>query len=158
MGFCSFIMLEPNTARSAEAFGNIQHIFQGGALKGDEGKTTFSNMPAEQKEVEVFNALMALVNFTGHVKKLAGIDLLGYELKSVFEWAGESPENKQDQSFYDKYFAAYFYKLAKSGNMAAFTRLIGSSADKDGYAKWVQNHSKEVADLDNWVKNTERSF
>src|ERR1700744_1715069 len=38
LGFCSFILLEPNTVRSAEAFGNIQHILQGGNLKPEPGE------------------------------------------------------------------------------------------------------------------------
>jgi hypothetical protein len=42
--------------------------------------------------------------------------------------------------------------------MPAFTRIVSSSANKDEYAKWVTDHSKEVSDLDSWVKGTERIF
>ena len=37
LGFCSFILLEPNTARTTEAYGNIQHILQGGDVKAQPG-------------------------------------------------------------------------------------------------------------------------
>jgi hypothetical protein len=72
--------------------------------------------------------------------------------------AGQLSEKKTDKSFFDKFFADYFYKLAQSPNMPALTRLVSSSANKDDYAKWATEHAKEVADLDAWVKGTERNF
>src|ERR1700748_109515 len=46
LGFCSFMLLEPNTARSAEAYGNIQHILQGGNLKPEPGQTASHGIEA----------------------------------------------------------------------------------------------------------------
>ena len=43
-------------------------------------------------------------------------------------------------------------------NMPAFANLISASTNKDEYAKWAATHGKEIADLDNWVKNAERGF
>ncbi len=45
MAFCNFLMLEPQTARSAEAYNNIQHILQGGVLKDDKGNSTIMLSP-----------------------------------------------------------------------------------------------------------------
>jgi hypothetical protein len=95
---------------------------------------------------------------SGQTKKLTGIDLLEFELKNIFISAGQLSEKKTDKSFFDKFFVDYFYKLAQSANMPAFTRLVSSSANKEEYAKWAGNHNKEVVDLDSWVKGTERGF
>jgi hypothetical protein len=101
---------------------------------------------------------ISIVVLSGQNKKLTGMDLLEYELKNIFISAGQLAEKKTDKDFFDKFFVDYFYKLAQSDNMPAFTRLVSSSANKDEYVKWTSEHSKEVVDLDSWVKGTERGF
>ena len=87
------------------------------------------------------------------------MDLLEYELKSIFTIAaGETSDGKTDKSFYDKFFAGYFYKLAKSDNMPAFTRLISLSTNKEANTKWMSDNDQLVKQLDNWVATTDRSF
>jgi tetratricopeptide (TPR) repeat protein len=158
LGLCSFILLEPNTQRSAEAYNNIQHILQGGVLKETNGNTTIPVSPTEAKETASLNMVITKTVLSGQTKKLTGIDLLEFELKNIFISAGQLSEKKTDKSFFDKFFVDYFYKLAQSANMPAFTRLVSSSASKEEYAKWAGNHNKEVVDLDSWVKGTERGF
>jgi len=158
MGFCSFILLEPNTQRSAEAYGNIQHILQGGVLKGGNGQTTIILSPKGGQENEMLNMAISMAALSGQNKKLKGMDLLEYELKSIFSIAGEQTEKKTDKSFFDKGFVDYFYKLAQSNNIPAFTRLISMSANKDENTKWMADHNQMIKELDNWIATTERKF
>jgi tetratricopeptide (TPR) repeat protein len=152
MGFCSFILLEPNTARSAEAFGNIGHILQGGVLKPAPGEKAPQANDANTTALN--QAITQAVAETG--KKKA--DLLTAQLTAIFTAIGTLAEKQTGDDFFRKYYAAYFYQLAQSPNMPAFARSISSATNKDEYAKWAADHSKEVADLDNWVKVTERGF
>ena len=159
LGLCSFILLEPNTQRTAEAYNNIQHILQSGVLK--DGNTITSVSPQEAKETATLKTLNMIITkavLSGQTKRLIGMDLLEYELKTIFISVEQLSEKKAGKDFFDKFFVDYFYKLAQSDNMPAFARLVSSSANKEEYTKWVSEHSKEVADLDNWVKATERSF
>jgi len=158
MGFCSFLLLNPQGSQAAEAFGNIQHILQGGVLKDASGKTTILLSPKGDKENESMNLAISMSELTAQNKKLAGMDLLNDELKSIFTIAGEISEKKTDKSFYDKFFADYFYKLAKSDNMPAFTRLVSLSGNKDTNTKWMSEHDDEVKALDSWLANTPREF
>jgi tetratricopeptide (TPR) repeat protein len=158
LGLCSFILLEPNTPRSAEAYNNIQHILQGGVLKDANGSTTIQLSPKDSQETTTLNLSISMAVLSGQNKKLTGMDLFEYELKNIFTIAGQLSEKKTDKDFFDKFFVDYFYKLAQSTNMPAFTRLVSSSANKDEYTKWATDHAKEVADLDGWVKATERGF
>ena len=158
LGFCSFILLEPNSQRSAEAYNNIQHILQGGVLKDANGKNTIMLSPKDEKENGAANLAISMIVLSGQSKKLAGMDLLEYELKSIFTIAGEMGEKKTDKDFYDKFFVDYFYKLAKSDNMPAFTRLVSLSANKNTNTKWMSDNDKKVKDLDSWVAATDRSF
>jgi tetratricopeptide (TPR) repeat protein len=158
LGFCSFILLEPTTQRSAEAYGNIQHILQGGVLKDDKGRNTIILSPKDNQENQASNLTISVTVVSGQNKKLSGMDLLEYEFKSIFSIAGQVAEKKTDQTFFDKFFAGYFYKLAQSDHMVAFTRLVSLSANKEAYAKWMSDNEKQLKDLDNWVNTTERSF
>jgi len=158
MGFCSFLLLTPRGAQAAEAFGNIQHILQGGVLKDAGGKNTIILSPKGNQENETMNLAISVSVLSGQNKKLTGMNLLEYELKSIFSIAGETSEKKTDKDFYDKFFADYFYKLAQSNNMPAFTRLVSLSANKDTNTKWMSEHDDQVKALDSWLANTAREF
>jgi len=158
IGFCSFLLLNPQGPQAAEAFGNIQHILQGGVLKDASGKNTIVLSPKGNQANEAMNLAISMAVLTGQNKKLSGMELLEYELKSIFTIAGETIEKKTDKDFYDKFFVDYFYKLAKSDNMPAFTRLVSLSANKDANTKWLSEHDDQVKALDHWLATTERSF
>jgi hypothetical protein len=46
--------------------------------------------------------------------------------------------------------------MAQSTIMPAFAHLISQSVPES--AEWVKNNAGEMTALDNWIKNTERSF
>lgn len=158
MGFCSFLLLNPQGPQAAEAFGNIQHILQGGVLKDAGGKNMIILSPKGNQENESMNLAVSMSMLSGQNKKLTGMELLEYELKNIFTIAGEMSEKKTDKSFYDKFFADYFYKLAKSDNMPAFTHLVSLSANKEANTKWMSEHDDQVKALDSWLANTPREF
>jgi hypothetical protein len=127
-------------------------------LKDASGKNTIILSPKGNQENESMNLAVSMSVLSGQNKKLTGMELLEYELKSIFTIAGEMSEKKTDKNFYDKFFVDYFYKLAKSDNMPAFTHLVGLSANKDANAKWMNEHDDRVKALDSWLTNTPREF
>jgi tetratricopeptide (TPR) repeat protein len=153
LGFCSFILLEPNTARSAEAYGNIQHILQGGALKPEPGEVA----PHVDANTNALNQAItqAVTDFSKRRYASAG-DLLSAELKAIFINIGQLAEKQTGNDFFRKYMAAYFYGLAQSPNVPAFARLVSLSTPES--VKWVKDNQQQMTDLDNWVKGTERGF
>ncbi|GAC1312691.1 MAG: hypothetical protein NVSMB24_34670 [Mucilaginibacter sp.] len=80
--------------------------------------------------------------------------MLEYELKSIFTITGQLSEKNTGKTFFDKFFADYFYKLAQSSNMPAFTRAINAGAPEN--ATWINDHPQYMNDLYTWVKTTER--
>lgn len=156
LGFCSFILLEPNTARSAEAYNNILHILQGGVLKDANGKTTILLSSKDNTEINSLNLSLSVIAISAQNKKLTGPDLFEYELKSIFELAGQLSEKKADKDFFWKYYADYFYKLAQSPNMPAFARLVSGSTPES--TQWIKDHPQQMNDLYTWVRTTERGF
>jgi tetratricopeptide (TPR) repeat protein len=148
LAFCSFIMLEPNTPRSAEAYTNIQSILKGGVLK--DATTAPTDIAT--------NSIIQNVVSSAKSKAMPPMDALEYELKAIFTKAGELSKQKTDKDFFEKFYAEYFYKIAQTDNLTAFTRLVSLSANKDENTKWMADHDQLVKDLNKWVADTPRSF
>lgn len=141
MAFCSFLLIEPNGSKSDEAITNLQSILKGGVLKADgPGKLS----PAQVAENAKSNAIIAGAIVSGQAKNLSGAALLEYQLKTIFTQAGQVSGKKTTKTFFDKFYADYFYQLAQSGNVAGLAKLIAN---------------KEVdAKLMDWAKGTERVY
>jgi tetratricopeptide (TPR) repeat protein len=154
LGFCSFILLEPNTARSPEAFGNIQHILQGGTLKPEPGENALPTIDADNATLN--QALTKAVADAAKQKYTSAGELLAAQLKKIFISVGQLAEKQTGNDFFRKYLAAYFYQLAQSPNVPAFARQISMS--KPESAKWVNEHPQQMNELYLWIKSTERSF
>jgi tetratricopeptide (TPR) repeat protein len=118
LGFCSFILVEPNTARSSEAFGNIQHILQGGILKPEPGENALPAIDADNAACNL--AITQAVAETPKQKHASAADLVAAQLKNIFISVGQLAEKQTGNDFFRKYLAAYFYRLAQSPNMPAF--------------------------------------
>jgi tetratricopeptide (TPR) repeat protein len=143
LGFCSFILLEPTGRQGAEAYANIQHIIQGGELKNAGGGKTVT---PQDKETASLNQGITRIVQASKSKNLKGADLLEYQLKGIFNLVGQLSAKKTDKTFFDQFYADYFYKLAQTNNMPAFTRVIALTG------------TKEDAGLAQWLQSTERSF
>jgi Flp pilus assembly protein TadD len=158
MGFCNFLMLEPQGPRSAEAYNNIQHILQGGVLKDASGRNTIIISPKGDQDNETFNLSISMTVLSSQKKKMTGMNLLEYEFKNIFMITGELTKRKTDKSFFDKFYVDYFYRLAQTNNMPAFTRLVSASANNDEYNKWMSDNDQLVKELNNWIATTPRDF
>ena len=152
LAFCSFLLLDPNNARAGEAYTNIQSILKGGALKPGEG------VPATDKNTIALNSGLTAIIAAGKTKKLPTYELLEYQLKNIFIMAGQHSAKKPVKEFFDNYYANFFYKLSQSNIMPAFVKVISLSVNKAENEKWQQEHPQQIADLESWVKTTERKF
>ncbi|RKR82314.1 tetratricopeptide repeat protein [Mucilaginibacter gracilis] len=158
LGFCSFLLLEPTGSRAIEAYGNIQHIMQGGVLKDDKGNTILPVSDNNGKETDALNSGISMAVASGKAKKLSGLELFEYELKAIFSLAGQLSEKKTDKLFFDKFFADYFYNLAQSTNMQAFTHTITLTDSKIDNAKWRKENTGQTNAMAEWLKNTQRVY
>jgi hypothetical protein len=155
LGLCSFLLTAPNSLRAEEAYTNIQSILKGGVLKGADNKELAST---EAREAVTFNAGINTIINSPAAQKLSGIQLLEYQLKTIFTFAGQAANKKAAKSFFDNFFVIYFNDLAQSGHAQALAHLISISTDKAAYEKWKQANPAKVAAMDDWVRSTPRSF
>lgn len=156
LAFSNFLLLEPNTARSAETVTNMQSILKGGILKDDKGNASIAVSPGQDKNADALNLSISMSVLSAQSKNLTGTDLLENELSSIFSIAGQLAEKNISPDFFNQFYAAYLYKLVQSGNMPAFAHVVAAFINKDENAKWLAANRDKVTALVNWVQTTER--
>lgn len=149
LGLCSFLLLEPDGPRSAEAYTNMQSILKGGTLKTE--KTDAANIALNK-------ALSAAAATTALRRYATPADLLGGQLKAIFAAVGQLAQKQTGNDFFRNYYASFFYKLAQTEHMPAFARLMDLSANKAADAQWLQQNEDKRKALEAWVAGTERKF
>jgi tetratricopeptide (TPR) repeat protein len=147
LGLCSFLLLEPDGPRSAEAYTNMQSILKGGTLK-TEDKTDAANIALNK----------TLTSATAITSQKQGADLLEAQLKAIFLAVGKLAEKQTGNDFFRNYYAAFFYKLAQTEHMPAFARLMDMSANKAADNQWLQQNDDKRKALEAWVVGIERKF
>ena len=153
LGLCSFILLEPNTARTTEAYGNIQHILQGGILRPPAGTPM---LMVDANSIALNNAISKAIGDADKKKYPTPADQLTAELTGIFNVIGQLADKQNADPVFRKYFADYFYQLAQSPNMPAFARMINWGNAES--AKWITDHPQYMNDLYGWIKTTARDF
>jgi tetratricopeptide (TPR) repeat protein len=156
LAWCNFLLLEPQTKRSTEAFSNVEYIINRGIKKNNEKSISIS---ISSSDTDAYNLTMpmAVMASTLDKKDLKPVDSLNLQLTTVMQILGEQTASKGD--FFSTYYARYFAKLAKSDNMPAFTHYITLSAWKDEDIAWFNSHNKELKDMQQWLKdNVNRGY
>lgn len=155
LAWCDFLLLEPQSKRSAEAVNYVKTILNYGVKRTGEKSITISVNPDEGAG----NLLMPMAISTSLDKKtnLSAVDSVQFELTSLFTIStaiigGDAPP------LIKNYYAVYFEQLAKSGNVPAFARYITLSAYRDENLAWFKENDKELKDLQQWVATTKREF
>jgi len=150
LGFASFLLLEPNSARSAEAVTNMQSILRGGVLKNGVAGSIST-------DEATLNGVITRTVAEGQAKKLTGTNLLEYELTHIFI-SSAIFQKKISYSFFDTFYAIYLSELAQSGNMPAFAHIVAQYINKDENAKWLAANPDKVDALNKWVQATQREM
>jgi tetratricopeptide (TPR) repeat protein len=159
MAYCSFLMLEPQTKRSVTDNQQIQNIIASKyKITGDKSVSVFVKDEKDQDAFTLGTALSLSAAASLEKKNLSQFDILQDELSTVFKVAGELSAKKKDKDFFWTFYVDYFYKLAQSNNMPAFTRLITLAANQQDNLQWFKDNPDKLKALDDWIKNTGRPF
>ncbi|QHS55152.1 tetratricopeptide repeat protein [Mucilaginibacter sp. 14171R-50] len=156
LSWCSFLLIEPQTKRSAEAMAYIKAIINYAIKRNTDKNITVTLNQNNTNPVGLMMPL-AVINATAGKTNLSPVDSLTLQLSSLFQVAPSIISDK-DQPFASKFLAGYFEALGKSGNMPAFVRFLSISAYPDENKKWITEHDKEFTALSNWATSTKREF
>jgi len=156
LAWSSFLMLEPQTKRSAEAYRYVQYIINYGVKQTGEKNVTI-NISTDDLSGANLLMPMAIVNATSGKKDLTKTDSLTLQLKAIFSIANTF-EDKKGDPFYKNFLGDYFKKLSETDNMPAFARLISLGANQEENLQWFKDNNAKLSALDAWVTATKREF
>jgi len=154
LGWCSFLLLEPQPTHSAEAFRYIKNIINYGIKKTDEKKINVSVNPDRPSNLVI---PFTVITATENKKNLSPVDSLQLQLTALFK-ASRAFAADKEPTIIQHYFSDFFEKLGNSDNMPAFTRLVSMSAYRDENLQWFKDNPGKLEALDAWIKNTKREF
>ncbi|SEP42179.1 tetratricopeptide repeat protein [Mucilaginibacter sp. OK283] len=156
LAWCSFLLLEPQTKRSAEAYRYVQYIINYGVKQTGEKNVTIN---ISTDDLNGANLLMPItvVNATSGKKDLSKTDSLTLQLKGLFGIA-DTFDDKKGDPFYKNFLGDYFKKLSETDNMPALARLISVGANQEENLQWFKDNNAKLSALDAWVTATKREF
>lgn len=142
LAFCNFLLLDPQSPQALEAYTNIERIFAGSA-----------GIKVTKPGVYTYDRYIAQAEAAS---KKATSDRTELKFKTLFTLISEAAQKQGSKDFFSSFYADYFYKLAQSPNMAAFSHTISLSATKEANSKWLNEHQQEVDNLKKWMAENVR--
>lgn len=159
MACSNFLLLEPKSQRSQAVYNTLKTTIDSKFKRtGDKGiNITLKNTKDQDPGIGALELGLSMAAVNSTLEKNQGktqTELFQEQLDTFFRIARELSEKKKDKEFLWRFYADYFYSLAKSGNMPAFTRYISLSAGNPDDQKWLQTNEAELKKLSGWVNET----
>jgi len=142
LAFCNFLLLDPQSSQALEAYTNIERIFAGSAA-----------IKVTKPGVYTYDKYIVQAEVASK-KAPTSADRTLIKFKTLFTLIGESAGKQTNKDFFSSFYADYFYKLAQSDNMPAFSHMVSLSANKQVNSAWLTEHAQELGNLTNWVTAT----
>ncbi|MBK0379803.1 tetratricopeptide repeat protein [Mucilaginibacter segetis] len=154
LAWCNFLMIEPLTDRSTQAYQYVQNILNYGISKSDDKSV---NIKINDQSAEGTILPLAVLSATADKKGLSAVDSLTLQLSSVFR-ISDNFQKQQTTDFYNKFYSGYFKKLAATNYMPTLARYISLVAYKDENEAWIKAHEDNFNELVSWVETNNREF
>lgn len=157
LGWCSFLMIEPQTQRSAEACNYIKHILYY-SKSGNTITMRGANEDTNAQQIAIAMSVMGgltLAKAKDANAVITPLDSLSMPLSTIFKIAAEG-KGKYGSPFFTKYFVDYFGELAKTEHMDTFVRYITFSINRDENSAWFKANPDKLKGLDSWVRDNKR--
>lgn len=154
---CRFLVLEPNSQRSAGALNLVAKSMQAGVAPGKDANTINIFVDTSTKKDEGdFGAIDLVISLTKAAEKMDAkkdkteMQLLVSSFETTFAVLGEQ---KADASkFTWKYYVPYFVEMKKQGHVEAFVYYINQRRGSPEVNEWLLQHRQTLASFLAWSK------
>jgi len=150
-----FLMLEPNSKRSASSYNNLKNqLGLGVEMKNEQNVNV--NIPFSATTDSVFGAaemmvsLLAASRFTDENKNKSDMEFFIETNKGFFSILGEL--KKGNTGIWWDLYVTKFYDLVQSNNYEAFSYYISQSTNSDVVRNWISVNSDKIQNLTAWMK------
>lgn len=150
-----FLLLEPNSARSVQAYQLLKANFEGRVSKDKtEGNTVnITISPDKDSEFSSAELMLGLLEATKTLEENADKseeELFVENTTSFFTMLGELNEGKSKSIWWTLY-TPIFYKLAKSEQMEAYCNYI-SQVGNENAQQWLSENEEKLKKFDGWLR------
>jgi hypothetical protein len=154
-----FLVLEPESERSADAYRIFKEILQGGVSQDKDSKqiNILVNMSSKKDEGD-FDAIDMTIGLTKagdyleENKGKTASQLAVEQLNTYLAILGELNSKGNQSKFVFKYYVPYFTELKKRNYVEPFYYYISRSSDNPEVKKWLDENSRQVDEFLNWSK------
>lgn len=149
-----FLLLEPKTTRSDEAYDILMRNFGGNISveKGNPKKINITYNPDNNKEFgasALAISLMMAANQSEENKDKTEEEMFIENTTSFFEILGQSNKKKY-KDIWHTFYIPFFYELAKSRNMEAYCMYILQDQNQNA-GKWMLGNSQKLEAFFDWL-------
>lgn len=150
-----FLVLEPNSQRSAAALQIVHGVMQGGVSRGNNpNEINIFVDPSPKKDegdfsaVEMFIGLGKAASLTEKNKGKSAIQLLVEQFESLFTMLGETKAERS--KFTWSYYVPYFLEMKKRGLVEPFVYIIYLTSNDPEVRQWLQENETRVREFLAW--------
>ena len=150
-----FLLLEPNSERSQNAYNLLQSQLSGGVEKNQEepGKIDIFLSPDQLKsEFGTIDMMITILEASKSLEENEGKsdDQMFIEnTTSFFKILGEH-KTKENTGFWWDFYVPFFYLIAESEHIDTYCYYISQST-KETAADWLKENEKRVTDFAKWL-------
>lgn len=152
-----FLLLEPSTKRSKNAYNKLMYSIYGNVNKdkNESNSITIFMDPSATKESEfssakLFIPLMVAANMGDSNATKSNEELLPQNLNELISFLGDK-KKKYKNSIYQKLYVPFFVDLKKEGFIDAYCAHIGQEQN-DISKNWIANNEVKYKAFISWLK------
>lgn len=149
-----FLFLEPDSARSVEAFTILKHHF-GGNVSKDETKPNTINILLSSGGDSQFRAAELMVSMLEASKSLeknqgkSDDEMFVENTEKFFKILGGLKKNTNNEIWWT-FYTPFFYDLAKSEHLPTYCKYITQTGNENS-RKWIEANGTALNEFDKWV-------
>ena len=150
-----FLLLEPKSARSEDAYAMLEAKFKGNVTKDAENPNSINitispNMDKEFGAAELTIALLQAGNSLEENEGKSEDELFKENTTSFFTIMGEL-KKENSKGLWWEFYTPFFYDLSKTEHMEAYCMYISQSGNEN-YAAWIEDNQPKLLEFDTWLK------
>jgi len=157
LALCRFLVLEPDSSRSAAALKTMHGIIQTGVGPGDEGNLTIvvdATMRTDEGDFNAANVALATLAATPYLEKNKGkseMHLIVENFSTLFTVLSEGKKNQS--GFAWNYYRPYFVEMKTRNYVEVFCYYIHQVAGSAEATAWLSQNGARVNEFLAWSKN-----
>jgi|688.fasta_scaffold413904_1 tetratricopeptide (TPR) repeat protein len=162
LGFCRFLIIEPQTNRSKENLASLKELLMQGVKKTGENAISLSidskDLDSEDEKVKEnnFNSTNMILSMTSALdfdeKNKDKTEIENFIRKMETICASLSETKKSNFGFYWDYLAPYFVEMKKNNLLEPFAYIVFASSEDEYIKNWIKNDKTELDKFYNWSK------